>query len=68
MTLPFLTAIRRKYPPQVAVYRDYTVTYTMSRCSGDCCRKTKLIRALSHQDARNHFQAKFPLAWVLLVD
>lgn len=68
MSAPFLTALRRNMPAHVAIYRDYTVTYTMSKCGGDCCRKTKIVRALSHQDALNHFQARFPLAWVLLVD
>ena len=70
MGLPFLTAMRPRpsTPASVCVLRDYTVTYVLGVCSCPEHHKTKVVTALSRQEARRQFEKDAPLAWVLRVD
>ncbi len=67
IAVPFLSAFRSNAPAHQE--QDFVVTYSMLwGCGGDCCTKTKTIRALSHQDARRKFESKFRLTWVVKTD
>lgn len=71
ISVPFLTAIRHPdYPAAVvkAAEREFTVTYSSGGCNCQNCRKSRPIKAISRVDAREKFERKFPLVWVLSVD
>lgn len=65
-----MTSKRRKLtsPAHTMIEREFSVTYTVTSCQCENCRRTKKVRAFDRQDARKTFQKQAPLATVILVD